>query len=311
MAAAQSPVLEPLIANQRAVHGGQPGGLGQAMTAAEREAALLFCQRNKPEKMRHPCTLAPDQAGAHDAVVLYIIRLMTRLIASKWYYKEYEDLAMDWVEDQFAERAADTWRRVTAVTKRTATTSGIGPNSVLYRSLRDMLHAYPAHGVKNHIMAHKSKELVWTPTKTVVEIHSAFMAYYEAYDRAVAITAGIVDVTLMVPAQDWATRFTEMQSHFPSWVTTLIIDYPGRFMDMESCWAAIIAEASRQATSRKIGNGGRVLQLTNAAMTAGELEGIGEPGVLFHDDADVMYTDTADTFGCGIFALGRQQVPGC
>jgi hypothetical protein len=135
---------------------------------------------------------APDQAGAHDAVVLYIIRLMTRLITSKWYYKEYEDLAMDWVEDQFAERAADTWRRVTAVTKRTATTSGIGPNSVLYRSLRDMLHAYPAHGVKNHIMATKSKELVWTPTKTVVEIHSAFMAYYEAYDRAVAITAGIV-----------------------------------------------------------------------------------------------------------------------
>jgi hypothetical protein len=45
----------------------------------------------------------------------------------------------------------------------------------------------------------------------------------------VALTAGMVDVTLMVPAQDWATRFTEMQSHFPSWVTTLIIDYPGRF----------------------------------------------------------------------------------
>ncbi len=61
------------------------------------------------------------------------------------------------------------------------------------------------------------------------------MAYYEAYDRAVALTAGIVDVTLMVQAQDWATHFTEMQSHFPSWVTTLIIDYPGRFADMESC----------------------------------------------------------------------------
>jgi hypothetical protein len=27
-------------------------------------------------------------------------------------------------------------------------------------------------------MARKSKELVWMPTKTVVEIHSAFMAYY-------------------------------------------------------------------------------------------------------------------------------------
>jgi hypothetical protein len=52
-------------------------------------------------------------------------------------------------------------------------------------------------------------------------------------------------MTLMVPAQDWATLFTEMQSHFPLWVTTLIIDYPGRFADMESCWAAIIAEASR------------------------------------------------------------------
>ena len=107
-APSQSPVLEPLIANQRAVHQGQPGGLGQAMTASEREASLLFCQRNKPEKMSHPCTLAPDQAGAHDAVVLYIIQHMTRLITSKWYYKEYEDLVMDWVEDQFTERAADT-----------------------------------------------------------------------------------------------------------------------------------------------------------------------------------------------------------
>jgi hypothetical protein len=58
------------------------------MTAAESEEALLFCQRNKPEKMCHPCTLAPDQAGAHDAVVLYIIHLMTHLIVSKWYYKE-------------------------------------------------------------------------------------------------------------------------------------------------------------------------------------------------------------------------------
>ena len=116
------------------------------MTAAERETALLFCQRNNPEKMRNPLTLAPDQVGAHDAVVLYINRLMTRLIAS-----------------------------------------------------------------------------------------------------------GNVDVTLVVPAQDWATRFTEMQSHFPSWVTTLNIDYPGRFSDMETCWSAIIAETSRQATSRKIG----------------------------------------------------------
>ncbi len=39
MAAAQSPRLEPLIANQQAVHQGQPGGLGQPMTASERETA--------------------------------------------------------------------------------------------------------------------------------------------------------------------------------------------------------------------------------------------------------------------------------
>ena len=84
-APSQSPVLEPLIANQWSVHQGQPGGLGQAMTAAEREAAFLFCQRNKPEKMCHPCILAPDQVGAHNAVVLYIIRLMQHLIIdSKW-----------------------------------------------------------------------------------------------------------------------------------------------------------------------------------------------------------------------------------
>ena len=37
------------------------------------------------------------------------------------------------------------------------------------------------------------------------------------------------------------------------------------------------------------------------------MEGIGEPGVLFNDDADVVYTDTS---GISIFALGRQQVPG-
>ena len=51
------------------------------------------------------------------------------------------------------------------------------------------------------------------------------MAYYEAYDRAVDLTRNLADVTLIVPAQDWATRFTEMQAVFPAWVTTLIINY--------------------------------------------------------------------------------------
>ena len=52
------------------------------------------------------------------------------------------------------------------------------------------------------------------------------MEYYEAYDREVVQTQGIADVTTMVPAQDWATRFTEMQGMlllmFPPWALALI-----------------------------------------------------------------------------------------
>ena len=36
--------------------------------------------------------------------------------------------------------------------------------------------------------------MVATPNKTTVEIHSAVMEYYEAYDRAVAQTQGLADV---------------------------------------------------------------------------------------------------------------------
>ena len=79
-----------------------------------------------------------------------------------------------------------------------------------------MLLAYPAHGVKAEIAMKKKEMLTWPAGMTVAEIHSAWMTYYESYDRAVALTHNLQDVTLVVPAQDWATRFTEMQENFPS-----------------------------------------------------------------------------------------------
>ena len=57
-----------------------------------------------------------------------------------------------------------------------------------------------------------------------------------------------------------------MQAVFPSWVTTLIINYPDRFTSMATCWTAINAEAMRQAAGRK-----SVLQLSDP-MLAGEME---------------------------------------
>ena len=61
MAAAQSP---PLIANQRAVHQGQPGGLGQPIVSHDgrrtRDGSSVL-PAQQPEKMRSPLTLAPDK----------------------------------------------------------------------------------------------------------------------------------------------------------------------------------------------------------------------------------------------------------
>ena len=99
-------------------------------------------------------------------------------------------------------------------------------------------------------------------------------------------------------AQDWATHFTGMQAVFPSWVTTLIINYPDRFTSMATCWTAINAEAMRQAAGRKSGLNGRVLQLSDP-MLAGEMEAYPEE---FYDEA-------LPGPGSALCAMGR--VPGC
>ena len=65
----------------------------------------------------------------------------------------------DCLEDMFSGRAADQWHMVIRETKRTATTSGIGHNSMMYSSIRDILLAYPAHGVKADLVQRKAVDL--------------------------------------------------------------------------------------------------------------------------------------------------------
>ena len=177
---------------------------------------------------------------------------------------------MEWLAMQFQGRAADHWVRVVGAARVTATTSGIGHNSVLYRCLRDMLLAYPATGIKANLLLRKVRDLPWKSKATVEQICITTTAYYEAYQRAVALTQHL-DVTLLVPDQDWPTRFTEMQAYFPEWATKLVVDYPGRFNNEQACWTALVAEASRKAAGKAMGAGGGLSQLTGVC-TAGDLD---------------------------------------
>jgi hypothetical protein len=108
---------------------------------------------------------------------------------------------------------------------------------------------------------------------------------------------------MIVPAQDWVTRFTELQTIFPPWVLALITNFPDRFTNMVACWTAIIADASRQAAGRKMGSGGRVLQLAADTMAVGELDGNSD-GVLYEYPPDFDVDSPS-----GIFAL--RGVKGC
>ena len=279
---AQHPALAPLLAKQQESHAGLPGGLVQGQTPEQRAILLRYPERNRPKDVKETCTIAPDQSDAHDTMAVFI----RRLIASGYYYREYEEQALDWVEDQFQGRAATQYRLVSNEARRVATTSGIGQNSVLYRVLRDMLLAYPAHGVKAEMKLKREEFFVWFPDKTTSEIHSLWMEYYESYDRAVILTHNNPDMTLIVPAQDWPTRFTEMQEKFPKWVTKLIADFPGRFTSMAASWTAINAEALRQKPARKPSLAAQMFQLA-------------EPEELLYVN-DVPYFEEA-----GVCALGK------
>jgi hypothetical protein len=41
--------------------------------------------------------VAPDEPDAHETIHKHIQVLMHKLIASKWYLKELEDVAMEWL----------------------------------------------------------------------------------------------------------------------------------------------------------------------------------------------------------------------
>ena len=201
---AQLQALASLLACQQETYAGQPGGLGQPKTPEQRALELRFPEKNRPIDLKETCKIAPDHPNAHDIMAVFINRTMNRIISSKYYYKEYENQTLDCLEDQFKDRAAIQFRLVLREAKRIATTTGIGQNSVLYHVLRDMILAYPAHVVKAAIALKKKEMLTWPAGMTAAEIHSVWMTYYESYDRAVALTHNLQDVTLIVPAQDWA-----------------------------------------------------------------------------------------------------------
>jgi hypothetical protein len=233
------------------------------LTLCYRLAARFRC-----DSVRSPFSLAPDEPDAHEAIHKHITILMEKLIAAKWFLKDLEAVALEWLASQFTGRAAEKWTRVVAAARVTATTSGIAHNSVLYRCLRDMVLAYPAVGIKAQLQMRRLRDLPWNRKDTVAQTASRIIAFYEALDRAVELTRHL-GITLQVPPQDFATRFTEMQAYFPGWASQLVVDHPERFTSEQACWAALVEEAARKAAGKAMGAAGGLAQL--GSCTVGDL----------------------------------------
>jgi hypothetical protein len=100
-----------------------------------------------------------------------------------------------------------------------------------------------------------------------------------------------------------------MQVYFPEWATKLVVDYPGRFNNMQACWTALVAEASRKAAGKAMGVGGGLAQLV--ACTAGDLDDR-DAYVLpagFPASVGTYYEDEEYLVDGGLFAMRRP--PGC
>jgi len=254
--------------------------------------------------------LAPDDPDAHEAIYKHITVLMEKLIAAKWFLKDLEAVALEWLAGQFTGRAADKWTRVVAAARVTATTSGIAHNSVLYRCLRDMVLAYPAVGIKTQLQMRKARDLPWQRKDTVAQTASRTIAYYEALQRAGELTRHL-GITLQVPFQDWPTRLTEMQGYFPGWASQLVVDHPERFTSEQDCWAALVEEAARKAAGKAMGAAGGLAQL-GIPCTVGELDcdayqspaGLFAPAGAFYEEEYLH-----DGGGGSLFAM--RAVPGC
>ena len=257
--------------------------------------------------------MAPDDPDAHEAIYKHITVLMEKLIAAKWFLKDLEAVALEWLAGQFTGRAADKWTRVVAAARVTATTSGIAHNSVLYRCLRDMVLAYPAVGIKSQLQMRKARDLPWQRKDTVAQTASRIIAYYEALQRAAELTRHL-GITLQVPFQDWPTRLTEMQTYFPGWASQLVVDHPERFTSEQDCWAALVEEAARKAAGKAMGAAGGLAQL-GIPCTVGELDcdayqspaGLFAPAGAFYEEEYLH-----DGGGSSLFAMrGGVPVPGC
>ena len=138
------------------------------MPVQERTDLLNFAHKNKPRDYIDSYSVAPDHVNAHALMCKHIVKLTNRLITAKYFLKELEQLALDWLEDQFTGLAADQWHIVVREAARTATTSGIGPN----------ISCAPRHAVGVPGSRRQGD--------------------------------CIANVTMIVPAQDWATRFTKL-----------------------------------------------------------------------------------------------------
>jgi hypothetical protein len=168
----------------------------------------------------------------------------------------------------------------------------------------------PAAGIKANLQIRKLSDLVWNRKDTVAQTVSKVQAFFEAYDRAVELTWNL-GVTLQVPAQDYATHFTEMQAHFPEWANQLVVNHPERFTSPQACWTALVEEAARKAAGRAMGAGGGLAQL--GICTVGDLDndtytspaGLLAPSGAFYDDEGYLLPDGG---GGGLFAL---RPPGC
>ena len=123
-------LLQRLMPAQQGVHHGSPGGLGNALTPEELEALHRHATQFRCESVRNPFSLAPDEPDAHEAVHKHITILMDKIIAAKWFLKDLEAVALEWLAGQFTGRASEKWTRVVATARITATTSGIGHYSV-------------------------------------------------------------------------------------------------------------------------------------------------------------------------------------
>ena len=164
--------LQCLLSVQQGANTGAPGGLGNPLTAEELEVLIRHTARFRCESVREPLSKAPDEPDAHEAVHKHITVLMDKIIATKWFLKDLEAVALEWLAMQFKGSDADHWTHVVAVARVTVTTSGIGHNSVLYRCLRNMVLAYPATGIKANLLLRKTSDLPWNSRFTVVQTAS-------------------------------------------------------------------------------------------------------------------------------------------